>query len=201
MKRVWYLLSPTGFEVIIYTLLSAVLLLLGSYKVILKQISTTRAASSPVLQLSPSDFNSMLQSQNWTAVVSTIFFWSMVGLVLALIGWAFINTMIDLYNTYVVSTNFMHPRYFQQTAWWGEYLLHLTLRILTGLGIIVYAFALVRFLYPMWLEMFRAVLEGPTDPLAWVQSLLAVIGFGISMHVMIILFRLWAMKPRLMENR
>lgn len=202
MKRFWYLVSPTGFEVAIYTLLSIVLLLLGSYKLILKQIANSQAGgATQTLQLSPSDFTGMLQAHNWTAVVSTVFFWSMVGLVLALVGWAFINTLIDLYNTYVVSTNFMHPRYFQQTAWWGDYLLHITVRVITGIAIITYVFLLTRFLYPAWLGLFQKILDRPSDPLAWTMGILAVFGFGVSMHGMIVLFRLWAMKPRIMENR
>lgn len=196
MKRAWYFVSPTVYEAIIYVLLSVVLLLLGAHKTLTTDLGAAQNAGSN-LQLTPSDFTSILQAQNWTAVVSTVFFWGMVGLMLALVGWAMINTVIDLYNTYVVSTNFMHPRYFQQSDWWGDYLLHMAVRVVTGSIIIIYVFLLTRFIYPMWLDLFQNILGHANNAAVWLLAMLAVLGFAISMHILVVFFRIWALRARL----
>jgi hypothetical protein len=202
MKRFWYFMSPTGFESVMYVVLSIVLLLLGSYKAILSEIATTQTDSrGNSVRFNPSDFSNAMQSNNWTAVVSTVFFWAMVGTVLALVGWAFINTMIDLYNTYVVSTGFMHPRQFQQRSWWGDYLARLIIRMLTGVGLVIYTLIFTQVLYPLWSDIFKMIIDRPGQGVGWMAALMAVLGLAVSLHGIVVLFRLLAMKARLLENR
>ncbi len=203
MKRFLYVISPTGFEAVMYVILSITLLVAGSYKQIFQQIENNRPdeAFNVSIQFNPAQFGEMFQQQNWLAIASTAFFWSMVGLVLSFVGWIAINTLIDFYNTYVVATNFMHPRHFEQISWWGDYILRLLLRIAAGTALIFYTFILVRFLYPAFLEFFKNVINEITDYTQWPMGVAAIVGWAISMHVMVVLFRFLAMKSRLLDNR
>lgn len=144
-------IAPSWYELLIYSVVALVLLLVGSYRNWVSEIIDPQIEANLLNTIGSraSEFTDLvLQNTGLSASVVSFLFWLVVSSIIYTVGLFLLVGIKDFLNEIEVSLLFVHPRSFTESKHWSSFVLHYLLRFAALLLIIGYCAFLLYVLWP-----------------------------------------------------
>lgn len=189
-RTFWRFIRPRSEEIILYTLIAAILFVVALYDV----------AVSGGINIDTKELFLLLNqaANNGIATITAAIgdnklllfgFWFIVGAVVYILLWFIANVLIDSYNNIVISAAFVHPKSFHQSEYWAAILARTVLRTVAAIALISYTYFWFKALLPA-LEQAYKVSFAQLSAGSIINGIATTLTIILSLHICTIFYRI-----------
>lgn len=193
LKQFGRLFLPSWAEFGVYTVLSLIMLVFGSFTVIRSWLGI----GNDTLQLSELVPFTVNQSSVMPSL-ATALFWSGVGSVVYILMWLVSNMLIAVRNDVVAVEDFIKPTHAPkvQSARF-EFIESMLLRLAALVAIVGFSVITISILLPLYLGMFRSAVLHWQDITRLLDGAIGLLGLAVVFHFFVVLVRLLLLRVRI----
>jgi hypothetical protein len=201
-RTLWRFLRPEPEELAAYVVIILTMLGLAIYHVAVQGkigvesqdiITSLGSAKETLLSFTSRD-------DSWGAY-ALFGLWLVIGAAVYMIAWALITFIIDVNRDIEVSSSFVHPKSFHQSEYWTSIIMRGLLRGAGGIALILYTIFWATALAPVWLVSFEALFGNGVNQTHVLDSLAALFGIALSLHIAAILLRVMLLRSHYSYER
>lgn len=190
-------LTGSAVEAIWLFFVSVCLLMLGSSNIIASKFVINEGAQQDAILR---DFKQALfgwiDRFEFADRLVTFGFWMVIGTMSYILVWIIFTVVNDLISDVELGVTLIKPNDFDSNAHWSMTAGSFIFRVSSLIAVLIYLSFFIAVILPDLTQVFSRVLLG-FSWLALLKSLLAVIMLALSMHIFIVLMRLFALRVRL----
>lgn len=192
------LLVPTPLELVVYSVLGAIILLAGNTQYLISSLLGTYETQS---------FNSLINdhlvSVNSSELMGhfvNVFIWAVIGAVAYIIVWAIINSISGIHNDVIIGTEFTQYQPESRTHYWTAVMTRSIFRLAAGLLLIALSVFVVTLVYPVSITLVRWLIARPAALTNWLWMLVAILAWVLVFYLYTVLLRLLVLRSRVFGN-
>lgn len=189
-KTIWRFIRPRSEEMVLYSLIAAIIFVMALYSVAVSGgISIDTKELFLLLSQAASGGLRTVTAAIGDNKLLLFGFWFVVGAIVYILLWFIANVIIDAYNNVVISAAFVHPKSFHQSEYWAAIAARNTLRVVSGLALISYAYFWVRGLLPAFNYAYKLSLTQLSAG-SIINGAATALTIIFTLHICTILFRI-----------
>ena len=191
LSTLWRFIRPESEELVAYLFIIFLMIGIAAYKVAVQ--GDAGSDSQDIISSFQTAKDSLYGFFNQTDGWGRLFlfgFWFLIGTVTYVIAWSLITMLIDLRNDIEISASFVHPKSFHKSDYWASILSRVVLRVASGITLVFYSVFWLAAFGPVWLATIKALFSGGITSSHIIDSVSALIGIALTLHIAAILLRL-----------
>ena len=191
LRTLWRFIRPEPEELVFYLVAIISMLAIAGYHVAVQgEVGSDSQSLLATFSAGRDTLFSFFNSNDRWGRMFLFGLWFLIGTVVYIIAWATVTLLVDLSKDIQVSSSFVHPRSFHKSNYWLAILTRGILRAAAGISLIFYSVFWLAAFAPVWLVTFQSLFEHGLTRTGVVDSLSALAGIAITLHIAAMLLRL-----------
>lgn len=201
MKKLFFALSPTRYELVAYLVVALMLLSIGSLASVVDVLTEGNVDKQAVWQFGEGQIDKFFVdtgTNNIGGALSLALFWGSLGALIYAAFWVIANLYVSLHNKYVYKAEYVHMPLASHEHQLAHYS-RLVLRASIALICLLYVMIWLRLLYPVALVFIERAITLWPDPKVISNGLASVALVMLGIHTFTLLLRALYLRLRLYE--
>lgn len=200
-RVIWRFIKPEVEEVILYIFCIFGLAAIAFYQAVIKGTASTGQNLSASMNIIHNQLTFITSGNDSVAKLFTFGTWFVIGTVVYMIAWFLISFASGAFKDIEVSNNYVHPRSFNKSTFWGSILARVALQISAAISFTIYISIWISVFAPAWLSDFREIFAVSISSESLVSLLIAIIGIVFTLHIGAIIFRVMLLRSKYFYQR